>query len=261
MAETRAVEYRVGDSVILDGISIRFRPRRLNVILGPNGAGKSSLLKIAAGLLQPSAGEVLYEDCPIGQFSTAALARKRAVLSQHVTLTFPMPVQDVVMMGRYPHYGRAASTRDRAIVERALALVSMTAKRDQPYSTLSGGEQQKVQLARVLAQIWNYDDASEHKFLFLDEPTEGLDIHYQIHMLEVARELLDHNCTVVAIFHDLNLAFQYGDSFFVLENGRLVQEADHAADIKQELVERVFGVQAHRIVDPLNQQMLWRFSL
>jgi heme transport system ATP-binding protein len=261
MAELRAVRYQVGDSLILDGVTARFRPHRFNVILGPNGAGKSTLLKIATGLLRPSSGDVLYEDRPIKAFSTAALARKRAVLSQHVELVFPMPVQDVVMMGRYPHYGRAPSTRDRTVVERALALVDMTAKRDQHYSTLSGGEQQKVQLARVLAQIWNYDEPREHKFLFLDEPIEGLDVHYQIHMLDVARELLNYECTVVAVLHDLNIAFQYGDSFFFMERGQLVQETDGTDGIRQELIERVFGVRAHRVTDPLNQQTFWRFSL
>ncbi len=261
MAELQAVHYRVGNTVILDGVTTRFRPHRFNVILGPNGAGKSTLLKIATGLLNPSSGAVLYEERPIKGFTTAALARKRAVLSQHVELVFPMPVYEVVMMGRYPHYGRAPSVRDRAIVERALELVNMGAKRDQHYSTLSGGEQQKIQLARVLAQIWNYDEPREHKFLFLDEPIEGLDVHYQIHMLDVARELLGYDCTVVAILHDLNIAFQYGDSFFFMENGQLVQEADSAGEIRQELIERVFGVQAHRVTDPSNQQTFWRFSI
>jgi heme transport system ATP-binding protein len=261
MAELRSVRYQVEDTEILDELNVRFRAQRFNVILGPNGAGKSTLLKIATGILRPSSGEVLYEDRPIGEFSNGELARKRAVLSQHVELVFPMPVQDVVMMGRYPHYGRTPSAKDRAIVERALELVDMTAKRNQPYSTLSGGEQQKVQLARVLAQIWNLDETREHKFLFLDEPIEGLDVHYQIHMLNVARDLLNRNCTVVAVLHDLNIAFQYGESFFFMKEGRLVQEADSTGEIHQELIERVFGVQAHRVTDPLNQQTFWRFSL
>ncbi|MGB9428884.1 MAG: ATP-binding cassette domain-containing protein [Gammaproteobacteria bacterium] len=261
MAEMRAVQYRVGETLILDNVSTCFRPHRFNVILGPNGAGKSTLLKIATGLLQPSAGEVLYEDRAISAFTTAALARKRAVLSQHIELVFPMPVEEVVMMGRYPHYGRAPSARDRVIVERALELVDMTAKREQHYSTLSGGEQQKVQLARVLTQIWNYDEPREHKFLFLDEPIAGLDVHYQIHMLDIARDLLNYDCTIVAILHDLNTAFQYGDSFFVLEGGRLVQEADKPEDIGQELIECVFGVRAHRVTDPVTNQSFWRFSL
>ncbi|HEX7050036.1 MAG TPA: heme ABC transporter ATP-binding protein [Longimicrobiales bacterium] len=261
MAEVEAVRVRAGGTLILDDVSARFQPGRFNVILGPNGAGKSTLLKVATGLLRPSAGEVRYEGRPVSTFTPEALARKRAVLSQHVELAFPLPVQDVVMMGRYPHFRRAPSARDREIVDRALEIVGLDARRTQPYSTLSGGEQQKVQLARVLAQIWNYDDAGEHRLLFLDEPTTSLDIHYQIHLLDIARDLLNHNCTVIAVLHDLNIALHYGDAFFVLDGGRLVHEADRAESIPTELIERVYRVKAYRVEDPANSQALWRFAL
>lgn len=261
MAELHQVEYRVGDAHILKAVSLRFRPHRFNVILGPNGAGKSSVLKIATGIVKPSAGEVTYAGHPLRSFRIEELACKRAVLSQHVELAFAMPVREVVMMGRYPHYGRAPSARDREIVAHTLELVDLTSKREQTYSTLSGGEQQKVQLARVLAQIWNYDTPREEKFLFLDEPTAGLDVHYQIHILNIARDLLNYHCTVVAILHDLNTALQYGDSFFLMQDGRVVHETDQAEGIGQELVEKVYGVHARRILDPQNQQSVWRFSL
>jgi iron complex transport system ATP-binding protein len=261
MVELREVGYRAGGARILDGVSIAFRPHRFNVVLGPNGAGKSTLLRVATGLVTPSAGTVLYDDRSVHEYSARELALRRAVLSQHVDVPFPLRVEDVVLMGRYPHYARIPSARDLEIVSRALELVGMTEKREQPYPTLSGGEQQKVQLARVLSQIWNYDSPGEHKHLFLDEPTTSLDIHYQIHLLDIARELLDYNCTVVAVLHDLNVAFQYGDSFFVLEEGRLAQEADHAGGISRELIERVFQVRAHPVRDPESGDRLWRFNL
>ncbi|MGA9853005.1 MAG: ATP-binding cassette domain-containing protein [Gammaproteobacteria bacterium] len=261
MAELRDIEYRVGEAHILRNVNVRFRPNRFNVILGPNGAGKSSLLKISTGLAKPSSGEVTYAGRPLRSYRTAELARRRAVLSQHVELAFAMPVGEVVMMGRYPHYGRAPSLRDRDIVKRTLALVEMTNKREQTYSTLSGGEQQIVQLARVLAQIWSEDGNDEEKFLFLDEPIAGLDVHYQIHILDIARELLNHHCTVVAVLHDLNTALQYGDSFFMMSGGSVVHETDAADDIRRELIEEVYGVRAHRITDPENNQSIWRFSL
>jgi heme transport system ATP-binding protein len=261
MAELRSVRYRAGDALILDSVSARFRENRFNVVLGPNGAGKSTVMKIATGLLAPTEGEVRYGDESLASFTAEELARRRAVLSQHVELVFPLPAEDVVLMGRYPHYRRAPSPRDREIVSRAIELVGMTAKRAQPYPTLSSGEQQKIQLARVLAQIWNYDEPREHKYLFLDEPTATLDIHYQIHLLDVARELIRHNCTVVAILHDLNLALQYGDAFFVLDGGRLVAEVEGAEEISRDLIERVFRVRAHRLADPESGQNVWRFAL
>jgi iron complex transport system ATP-binding protein len=168
------------------------------------------------------------------------------------------------MMGRYPHYGRVPTTHDRDIVERALEIVGMSEKRDQPYPTLSGGEQQKVQLARVLAQIWNYDPpppgaTRARRTLFLDEPTSSLDVHYQLHLLDVARGLLDYDCTVVAILHDLNIAFEYGEHFVLLERGRAVHEAERAGDIGQAELERIFRVRAHRVND--DGRTFWRFSL
>lgn len=261
MVEVQGVGYRAGDAIILDDVSLRVRPGRFNVVLGPNGAGKSTLLKIATGLVPPTSGRVLYDGVDVSAIAGETLARRRAVLSQHVDLAFPLPVHDVVLMGRYPHYGRAPSRHDREIVERALDMVGMTEKRAQEYPTLSGGEQQKVQLARVLAQIWNYDEPREPKCLFLDEPTSSLDVHYQIHLLDVARGLLAYDCTVVAILHDLNVAFHYGDCFFLLDRGRLVHETDDADAIPAPLLERVFQVRARRLTDPDTGEGFWRFAL
>ncbi len=261
MAELERVSYRVGDTVILDEVTVTFAPNRFNVILGPNGAGKSTLLKIATGLLEPTSGRVRYGKRPVSGYTAPALARKRAVLSQRVELAFPLDVEDVVLMGRYPYYGRTPAKHDREIVSRALEIVGMTARRRQRYTTLSGGEQQKVQLARVLAQIWNYDEPREPRYLFLDEPTTSLDVHYQLHLLDVARGLLDYECTVIAILHDITIALQYGDVFFLMENGRVAHEAHDAAEIPVELVERVFRVRASRVVDPTDGQGLWRFTL
>ncbi|HET7583834.1 MAG TPA: ATP-binding cassette domain-containing protein [Gemmatimonadaceae bacterium] len=260
MVELRDIAYVAGGKTILRDVTVSLRERQFNVLLGPNGAGKSTLLNIATGLARPTTGSVHYGETDIHTLDMETLARKRAVLSQHIELAFPMPVEDVVLMGRYPHYGRVPSPRDREIVRRALDLVGMTERRAQAYPTLSGGERQKVQLARVLAQIWNEDDARTPTFLFLDEPTSSLDIHYQIALLDVARALLERNCTVVAILHDVNVALHYGDYFVLLAGGR-VAAATEADGITRSLLERVFEVRAHRIEDPETGERLWRFAL
>jgi iron complex transport system ATP-binding protein len=270
VVEVHDVSYAVRGARILSDVSVRFRPNRLNVLLGPNGAGKSTLLKVATGLLAPTGGEVRYllpgGPRTLDNFAADALARTRAVLSQHVDVAFPLAVEDVVLMGRYPYYGRTPTARDREIVARALDLVGMLDFRARAYPTLSGGEQQKVQLARVLAQIWNggasdAGDRREPKVLFLDEPTASLDVHYQLHLLEIARGLRDADCTVVAVLHDLNVALQYGDAFFLLDGGRLALETDDAAAIPRELLERVFRVRADRAVDAATGESFWRFRL
>jgi iron complex transport system ATP-binding protein len=152
------------------------------------------------------------------------------------------------------------AARDRDIVERALELVEMTDRRHQPYPTLSGGEQQKVQLARVLAQIWTDERSPGPKVLFLDEPTSSLDVHYQIHLLEATRALLGSGCTVVAVLHDLNTAFQFGDRFLILEAGRVALAAERADQIPARLIERVFRVGARQVRDAERGDTVWRFS-
>ena len=265
MVDVERVSYEVKGAHILRSVSLRFRPNRMNVVLGPNGAGKSTLLKIAAGLLAPTSGDVQYAmrdgARSVGRIPRDALARSRAVLSQHVELAFPLIVEEVVLMGRYPHFGRAPSAHDREIVVSALDVVGMLDFRGRAYPTLSGGEQQKVQLARVLAQIWKDAGSSEHKVLFLDEPTSNLDVHYQLHLLDVARGLRDGDCTVVAVLHDLNIALQYGDAFFLLDRGALALETDDASAISRELLESVFRVRAGRAVDEETGDHFWRFHL
>jgi len=262
--ELRDVSFRAGGTLILDRVSVGFEPGKLNVILGPNGAGKSTLLRIATGLAHPTSGEVRYDGESIAGLAAEPLARRRAVLSQHVELAFALPVTDVVLMGRYPHYGRVPAPRDLEIVNRALALVGMEDKRDQPYPTLSGGEQQKVHLARVLAQIWSDDPAGGSdamRYLFLDEPTSGLDVHYQLHVLKVVRELLSPGCTVIAVLHDLNMAFEYGDHFVLLERGTVAVSTSDSRAIPAEVLERVFRVRARPLQTREGSGSLWRFEL
>ncbi|HEY8312095.1 MAG TPA: ATP-binding cassette domain-containing protein, partial [Gemmatimonadaceae bacterium] len=139
MVEVTGVSYTAGGNVILDDVTAAFRQGKFNVILGPNGAGKSTLLKVATGLLKPSAGSVTYGGKSVADCSPSELAQQRAVLSQHVDLAFPLPVRDVVLMGRYPHYGRSPSARDMEIVDHALEMVGMQERRAQHYPTLSGG--------------------------------------------------------------------------------------------------------------------------
>ena len=254
MVELADVRYSAGGATILDGVSLRFRENRFNVIAGPNGAGKSTLMKIASGLVQASSGSVKYDGVPVNEIDPEALARKRAVLSQSVELAFGLTVEDVVLIGRFPHYGAVPGKVDIDIVQRAIDAVDLAGKRKQPYPTLSGGEKQKVQLARILAQLWGEDESKANRVLFLDEPVTGLDIHYQIHILDIARGMLGENCTVIAILHDLNVAFEYADSVFVLDNGRIAYETDDAASIPAELIESVFSVRAEKVGD------YWRFA-
>lgn len=261
MIELQNITVRAGAATLLDDVSVSFPRDRFTAILGPNGAGKSTMIRVAAGLLHPAAGHVRYDREPLDAIPPDVLARRRALLSQHVELAFPLPAAEVVMMGRYPHVRGAPTAHDHAIVASALEQVGMTHRAAQPYPTLSGGERQKIQLARVLAQIWRSGDEPSHRTLLLDEPTSGLDVHYQLQLLGTARELAGQDCTVVAILHDLNVALRYAEHLVVLEGGRIALETDASAALDAALIERVFRVRAHAVTASPDEPPIWTFSL
>lgn len=238
------VSCSVGGTPVVAPTSLAFAPDKVNVILGPNGAGKSTLMKIAAGRLKPTGGRVLLDARDIFAIDAKELALQRAFLSQHVEIDFAITVEEVVLMGRYPHFARAQGREDRRIVDAALELVGMSARRRQIYPTLSGGEQQRVQLARVLAQIWSDDAAPAPRTIFLDEPVASLDIHHQLQILDLVRTLPARRCTIIVTLHDLNLALDYGDRFIFLRDGQLQAIVEDPAEVSPHLIRQVFDVSA-----------------
>jgi iron complex transport system ATP-binding protein len=159
---------------------------KLHLLIGPNGAGKSTLIKVLARLLRPQNGKVEYDGADVQHASEAILAKQRAVLSQAVEVAFPLSVREVVMMGRYPHFGGHPGPNDEKIVDEVMAHFDVTEFSERNYQTLSGGERQRVNFARVLAQLWR-DDNSTGRYLFLDEPLTFLDIRHQIDFMKKVR--------------------------------------------------------------------------
>ena len=165
-------------------------------------------------------------------------------------------------MGRYPHFDNAPSVFDRQIIEYALEKVGMIDKATQNYPTLSGGEKQKVQMARVLAQIGHQNPEDKTpKYLFLDEPTTSLDIRFQLQILDLTKELLNQNVTIIAILHDLNLSFQYGNNFFFLQHGQLIHQTADKQTISESLIESIYEVKARKQIDKESKEETWRFRL
>ncbi len=209
----------IGRKRIVDRVSLDLCPGEVVAVVGPNGAGKSTLLKLLTGDWKPSAGSVSVMGRPLESWSRQELARRRAVLLQSSHLSFAFSVSEVVLMGRIPHNHGTESARDYDIAEQALAYVGMSRFADRLYQTLSGGEQQRVHLARVLAQIWEPPAAGE-RYLLLDEPTSSLDLLYQQQVLNVARQFARAGTAVLVILHDLNLAAQYADRILMLKAGQ-----------------------------------------
>lgn len=241
MLEARNVTVKIGDKALVNNVSLTVNSGELVAIVGPNGAGKSTLLKAMTGDMNVSAGEIYMGGKPLQQWRRRDRARVRAVLAQQSTLTFAFTVLEVVLMGRGPHVRNTEQTLDYEIAEAALNACSVAHLADRYYTTLSGGEQQRVQTARVLAQIWTKPESGT-RYLLMDEPTNNLDLSHQHSTLSVAREFAADGTAVLAILHDLNLAAQYADRVLILRDGQeLVTGTPHKI-MTSEIIEAAFGM-------------------
>jgi iron complex transport system ATP-binding protein len=236
---------------ILSDVTLRLMPGRFTVAVGPNGAGKSTLLKLLVGEITPSRGRVLYDGEPLAKIPAWRLAAKRAVLPQSGGVTFPFTVHEVVALG-LAGFGAALTRQAEAFVADALMAADVGHLAERSFPTLSGGEQQRVQFARVLCQLRAGGTREERQTLFLDEPIAGLDLAHQIAVLETARGLTRHGIGVFAILHDLNLAAAYANELVVISGGRMVDRGTPEAVVTDGLVSETFGVDLPvRAVPPL----------
>ncbi|MDH6195934.1 iron complex transport system ATP-binding protein [Mycobacterium frederiksbergense] len=234
------VSWSAGGRLVIDGVSLMLEEGETLGLLGPNGAGKSSLLRLLAGLRRPGGGAVLLDGKPLTDHRRRAVARRIAVVEQQVSTDIDLTVEQIVRLGRIPHrgvWGGDIATADGA-VERALEQTGTAGMRDRDWRTLSGGEQQRVQIARALAQ--------QPRELLLDEPTNHLDIRHQFELLGLIREL---PVTAVVTLHDLTLAALFCDRVIVLTNGHLAAAGAPAEVLTPTLISAVYGVDAHVIAD------------
>jgi len=216
MLHGRDLHVELGGAAILHGVDFTAAPGAVTAIVGPNGAGKTTLLRALTGEIA-ARGTCGLDDIAIGPGNAAALAARRGVLPQSSRLAFPFTVEEVVRMGQ-----RAGRFADRpGIVAHALDRVGLRQMAGRIHQDLSGGEQQRVQLARVLAQIWEPTGADGANWLFLDEPVASLDIGHQLTVMRIARDFAEAGGGVVAVMHDLNLTAMFADVVCVLHAGRV----------------------------------------
>jgi iron complex transport system ATP-binding protein len=220
---------------VLNDISFEVNSGEVLAIVGCNGVGKSTLLKCINRILKPTLGKVLLDNIDLSTMKVKDLAKKVAFLEQNNSFSFPISVFDVVFMGRFPHYSWTSGNRDNAIVWQMLDLINIRDIAQRDFCELSGGEQQKVLLARVLAQ--------EAEILLLDEPTSDLDIKYQIEVMEIIKKLVkEQNKAAVISLHDLNLAASYADKVVMLSNGMVFAAGSPEVVLTCENLEKVYGV-------------------
>jgi iron complex transport system ATP-binding protein len=241
--EARALRWEVAARRIVDDLSLQVADGQLVGLLGPNGSGKSTLLRMAYRLLRPTAGVVALDDRDVWRLSARDAARSMAVLAQENPSDFDFSAREIVLMGRTPHKRMfdADTAEDQRRVDQALIRVGAADLADRRFQTLSGGEKQRVLMARALVQ--------QAQVLVLDEPTNHLDIRYQFEIMALIRAL---GVTTLAALHELNLAAHYCDRLYLIDAGRLVASGVPAEVLTPALIDRVYGVRAEVSVAPVS---------
>lgn len=245
--EARGVSIRRGPRLVVDDVTLALRAGEALALVGPNAAGKSTLVRALAGLLRPSAGDVLLRGRPLGEAGRDAVARAVALVAPDEAVPATITVAERARLGRYPHRGplRPFTAADHAAVAHALARTGVAALADRPLATLSAGERQLAALARGLAQ--------EPAVLLLDEPAAHLDIGHQLRLYRVLDEVRSEGVAVLAVVHDLPRAAAWAERLVLLAGGRIVAEgrpddvlASPAASEAFEVVIRAEGTSAGR---------------
>lgn len=241
------------DQPIVHDVCLHAEKGTFFALLGPNGSGKSTLFNLMTGVLKASAGKIELDGSPLASYSSLERARLVAVLAQEEQVAFDFTVEEIVMLGRYPHQTgllKTATRKDAEAVEEAMRTTNVLHYRNRSMRELSGGEKQRVLLAKALAQ--------EPELLLLDEPTNHLDVRHTYEMLDLLREKQRKDgLTIVAILHDLNVAALYADQVALLREGRVVEYGDVSVLRDGSSIERVYGVRAIAQYHPLLPKPQW----
>lgn len=224
---------------IVDHVTLSVAPGEIVALVGPNGAGKSTLLRALSGEVRPTAGRVAIRGKAIETFSASELAQRRAVLSQHTTVTFPFTVSEIVLMGTNPSARRSDLER---LAGKVMASCDVSHLAARVMTRLSGGEQQRVHFARSLLQLETADERYRPGILLLDEPTSSLDLKHQLSLLDTVRTFAAAGNAVIVVIHDLNLASMIANRLLMLRDGMLFASGSPGEVIDDATLRQVFGV-------------------
>ncbi|MCP4142890.1 MAG: ABC transporter ATP-binding protein [Chloroflexi bacterium] len=243
--ETKKLVLGYQNRTVIDSFDIDIPPGSIVGLIGPNGSGKTTILRALAGLLKPKSGEVHLDQKDLSEFSKQKRARLLGWVPQREAFAWSLSVEDIVTLGRAPHRGWLLpySERDREVVNDALTRTELHPLAQRTVDKLSGGEFQRVLIARALAQ--------EPKVLLLDEPTANLDIHHQIQVMDLVQELVKkEKMTAIIAIHDLNLAARYCERLILIDNGKARSKGSPQQVLSAENLAAVFNVEADLYRDP-----------
>lgn len=244
MIETVDIALEIRGRKILEPTSLKIQRGKMVSILGPNGAGKSTLMQLLGGKLAPTNGKVFYHGKSIHEIPQLELAKLRSYLQQQNTVSAGFSVFDILELGRLPHAGKNTKQVDFEIIQKIASQFDLTEKLEQSFESLSGGEQQRVQFARNLIQLIDTDsvDFSE-RILFLDEPLNNLDLKHQFNLLQHARKtVVDQGGIVVAVIHDMNLAYQFSDEIILVHHGKVLTHDVVEKAMDTEILSQLFEI-------------------
>ena len=258
MLSAKKISFGYKHHRLLNEISFEANAGEFIAILGPNGAGKSTLLSYISNELDHKNKAVLFKNKPISQWNISELPMHKAKFSQHQASDITLSIKDVVMMGRYPYFNQTPSATDEAAVDSWMKTTDTYHLKNRTYEHLSGGEKQRIHLARVLTQLEN-----EHrqKLILLDEPLNNLDVSHQFRTLEIIKNLTKKQNTAIVVLHDINLAAQFADKILLLKKGCLVAYDTPENVLTQQLVSDTYNFPCIVTQNPINKQPLILFGL
>jgi iron complex transport system ATP-binding protein len=243
MIEARDLTFRIGAKALVDAANLRLEPGRLVIVIGPNGAGKSTLLSLLAGAAMARTGEIRYCGERLERLPAWRIASLRAVMTQNARLAFPFTAYEVARLG-LDIVGRDLLREEtHSIVARSLAAADALHLCERDYASLSGGEQQRVQFARALCQLFAGRRTEQQQALLLDEPLASLDLRHQLSLMDAARDIADSGAAVFVVLHDLNIAAAYADQLVVMSQGRIVANGRPTEILSDNLIASVFGIE------------------
>lgn len=239
MIETKNLSVSIGKKSIIENVDFVARPGEVTAIVGPNGSGKTTLLRALSGDIAYT-GSAYLDGEDFSSIKPWRMAARRAVLPQASALSFPFTVREIVHIGLTGGFSGVTGPEQEKLPDLALEKVDLAGFSGRLYQELSGGEQQRVQLARVLCQVWKPVVDGKPRYLFLDEPISSLDIKHQITVMEIARDFAAAGGGVIAILHDLNLTAMFADSIAVMHKGRLDTIGTPQDALTDDRLERVY---------------------
>lgn len=237
MIKVQDLEFYYGNKKILDNISFEVESGEILGILGPNGSGKTTLLNVLNGVLKKKNGDIFIKNKKIEDYSRKELAKIMAILPQDMSPSFDFTVYEIVSMGRYPHLGLldSFSEKDEKMIENAMEITDVLKFKNKSIREISGGERQRVFIARAIAQ--------EPEIILLDEPTSNLDLKYQIEILDIIEKMRKEGKTIIISMHDVNLAIKYCSRLALLSSGKIYAIGKPDEIIDEKSISEVYGIE------------------